>query len=214
MKDGQDEIYYISGDDVDGLRRSPQIEGFAAKGLEVLLMTDPIDDFWINAIGEYKEKRLVSATRGSIDLNKFQALESAEADKPEAASEEGVSALIALLKLNLDERVKDVRTSERLTESPVCLVADEGDVDIHLARLLKQHQQLDQTATRILEINPRHELIKVLAKAISDEGAADALADAAELLLEQALILEGEPLPDPAGFSRRLTAVMARGLAA
>jgi molecular chaperone HtpG len=214
MKDGQDEIYYISGDDVDGLRRSPQIEGFAAKGLEVLLMTDPIDDFWINAIGEYKEKRLVSATRGSIDLNKFQALESAEADKPEAASEEGVSALIALLKLNLDERVKDVRTSERLTESPVCLVADEGDVDIHLARLLKQHQQLDQTATRILEINPRHELIKVLAKAVSNEGAADALADAAELLLEQALILEGEPLPDPAGFSRRLTAVMARGLAA
>ncbi len=214
MKEGQDEIYYISGEDADGLRRSPQIEGFAAKGLEVLLMTDPIDEFWINAIGEYQGKRLISATRGTIDLNKFEATDAAQTDQPEAAAEEGVNALIALLKLNLDERVKDVRASERLTESPVCLVADEGDVDMHLARLLKQHQQLDQTAARILEINPRHELIKVLAKAVSTEGAADTLADAAELLLEQALILEGEPLPDPAGFSRRLTGVMARGLAA
>ena len=214
MKEGQDEIYYISGEDADGLRRSPQIEGFAAKGLEVLLMSDPIDEFWINAIGEYQGKRLISATRGTIDLNKFEATDAAQADQPEAAAEEGVNALIALLKLNLDERVKDVRASERLTESPVCLVADEGDVDMHLARLLKQHQQLDQTAARILEINPRHELIKVLAKAVSTEGAADTLADAAELLLEQALILEGEPLPDPAGFSRRLTGIMARGLAA
>ena len=214
MKDVQDEIYYISGDDADGLRRSPQIEGFAAKGLEVLLMTDPIDEFWINAVGQYQEKQLISATRGSIDLNKFETADSEKTDQPEPASEEGVNGLIALLKLNLDERVKDVRASERLTESPVCLVADEGDVDMHLARLLKQHQQLDQTAARILEINPRHDLIKVLAKAVSTEGAADALADAAELLLEQALILEGEPLPDPAGFSRRLTEVMARSLAA
>ena len=214
MKDVQDEIYYISGDDTDGLRRSPQIEGFAAKGLEVLLMTDPIDEFWINAVGQYQEKQLISATRGSIDLNKFETADLEKTDQPEPASEEGVNGLIALLKLNLDERVKDVRASERLTESPVCLVADEGDVDMHLARLLKQHQQLDQTAARILEINPRHDLIKVLAKAVSTEGAADALADAAELLLEQALILEGEPLPDPAGFSRRLTEVMARSLAA
>ena len=122
--------------------------------------------------------------------------------------------MIALLKLNLDSKVKDVRTSERLTDSPVCLVADEGDVDMHLARLLKQHQQLTPDTTRILEINPSLELIKVLAKAVSQEGAAETLSDAAELLFEQALILEGEPLPDRAGFSRRLTGIMARGLAA
>ena len=214
MKEGQDEIFYISGEEADGLRRSPQLEGFAARGIEVLLMTDPIDEFWINAIGEFQEKALTSVTRGTVDLGKFETTESAETEKPEAASEEGVNALIALLKLNLDQRVKDVRASERLTDSPVCLVADEGDVDMHLARLLKQHQQLDHAAARILEINPRHDLIKVLTKAVSKEGAADALADASELLLEQALILEGEPLPDPAGFSRRLTEVMAKGLAA
>ena len=214
MKEGQDEIYYLSGEDADGLRRSPQIEGFAAKGLEVLLMTDPIDEFWINGIGAFEEKAFTSVTRGTIDLGKYETVESDKGEQPEAASEEGVNALIALLKLSLEEKVKDVRASERLTDSPVCLVADEGDVDMHLARLLKQHQQLDQTAARILEINPRHALIKVLTEAVSKEGAADQLADAAELLLEQALILEGEPLPDPAGFSRRLTDVMAKGLAA
>lgn len=211
MRDGQDEIYYISGEDAANLRRSPQLEGFVSKGLEVLLMTDPIDEFWIGAIGAYRERNFASVTRGSVDFSKF---ESVESDKePGPAGEEGVNALIALLKLNLDERVKDVRASNRLTDSPVCLVADEGDVDMHLARLLKQHQQVDHIAARILEINPRHELIKVLAEAVSKEGAADALGDASELLLEQALILEGEPLPDPAGFSRRLTGVMAKGLA-
>jgi len=214
MKEGQDEIYYISGEDAESLRRSPQLEGFVSKGLEVLLMTDPVDEFWIGAISVFEEKSFASVTRGSIDLGKFDTVTSKDqAEKSEPAKEEGVSGLIALLKLNLDERVKDVRVSDRLTDSPVCLVADEGDVDMHLARLLKQHQQVDQVSARILEINPRHELIKVLAEALSKEGAADALADAAELLLEQALILEGEPLPDPAGFSRRLTGVMAKGLA-
>ena len=214
MKDGQDEIYYIAGEDAESLRRSPQLEGFVSKGLEVLLMTDPVDEFWIGGIGVYEEKNFASVTRGSIDLGKFDTVTSeGQAEKSEPAKEEGVNGLIALLKLNLDERVKDVRASDRLTDSPVCLVADEGDVDMHLARLLKQHQQVDQISARILEINPRHELIKVLAESLSKEGAADALADAAELLLEQALILEGEPLPDPAGFSRRLTGVMAKGLA-
>ena len=211
MKEGQDEIYYISGEDAANLRASPQLEGFVSKGLEVLLMTDPVDEFWIGALGAYQEKDLASVTRGSVDLGKF---DSGDGGETEAAGAEGVDSLIALLKLNLDERVKDVRASDRLTDSPVCLVADAGDVDMHLARLLKQHRQLDDVAQRILEINPRHELIKVLAEAVSKEGAADALADAAELLLEQALILEGEPLPDPAGFSRRLAGVMARGLAA
>ena len=211
MKEGQDEIYYISGEDAANLRASPQLEGFVSKGLEVLLMTDPVDEFWIGALGAYREKDLASVTRGSVDLGKF---DSGDGGETEAAGAEGVDSLIALLKLNLDERVKDVRASDRLTDSPVCLVADAGDVDMHLARLLKQHRQLDDVAQRILEINPRHELIKVLAEAVSKEGAADALADAAELLLEQALILEGEPLPDPAGFSRRLAGVMARGLAA
>ena len=211
MKEGQDEIYYISGEEAANLRASPQLEGFVSKGLEVLLMTDPVDEFWIGAIGAYQEKDLASVTRGSVDLGKF---DSGDGGETEAAGAEGVDSLIALLKLNLDERVKDVRASDRLTDSPVCLVADAGDVDMHLARLLKQHRQLDDVAQRILEINPRHELIKVLVEAVSKEGAADALADAAELLLEQALILEGEPLPDPAGFSRRLAGVMARGLAA
>ena len=122
--------------------------------------------------------------------------------------------MIALLKLTLGDRVKDVRRSDRLTESAVCLVADEGDIDMHLERLLKQNRRETGAGPRILEINPRHPLIGVLAQAASREGAVDALSDAAELLLEQAMILEGEPVPDPAGFSRRLNETLVKALAA
>jgi molecular chaperone HtpG len=109
--------------------------------------------------------------------------------------------------------VKDVRLSERLTESPVCLVADEGDLDMHLERMLKQHRQIDQASQRILEVNPRHQLIRGLAERIKAGGSAGDLEDAARLLLDQALILEGEAPSDLAAFTRRLSHLVARGLA-
>jgi len=211
LKEGQNAIYYISGDDAAALKQSPQLEGFKAKGLEVLLLTDPIDEFWIAAVPEHEGKKFVSVTRGGVDLAKFQDATEGGA-KPEATAPGDVAKLIALLKLNLGDKVKDVRTSARLTESPVCLVADEGDLDLHLERILKQHKRVDKVAARILEINARHALIKAMADAVAKEGAADALADAGQLLLDQALIVEGETLPDPAGFARRMSAFMARGL--
>ncbi len=115
--------------------------------------------------------------------------------------------------------MKDVRASARLTESPVCLVADEGDMDMHLERILKAHRQLEKTSRRILEINPRHDLIRRLADRVSGEGglgeAARAdLEEVARLLLDQALIMEGESLPDPASFARRLSRLVAQGIAA
>ncbi len=117
------------------------------------------------------------------------------------------------MKLTLKDTVKDVRLSERLTESPVCLVADEGDLDMHLERMLKQHRQIDQASQRILEINPGHALIRGLAERVQAGGSTGDLEDAARLLLDQALILEGEPPPDPAAFTRRLSHLVARGLA-
>ena len=210
MKEGQQAIYYITGDELAPARKSPQLEGFAARGLEVLLLTDPIDEFWVAAVGSYRDKPFRSVTRGGADLGDMAA--PAEAGGEAAAPDNQIGTLIALVKLSLGERVKDVRPSQRLTDSAVCLVADESDLDIHLERLLKQHRHIDQASARILEINPRHRLIKTLAKAAGKEGAADRLADAAELLLEQALILEGEPLPDPSAFARRLADVMAHAL--
>ena len=212
MKEGQDAIYTISGDDIDTLLRSPQLEGFKAKGVEVLLLTDPVDEFWMPSVGVYDGKPFKSVTRGGADLGKIKG---EETEKPEEKTPEGeLTDLLALLKLTLSDVVKDVRKSERLTDSAVCLVADDNDMDMHLERLLKQHKQLNgEVGKRILEINPSHALIKRLAERAKGSGATDALEDAAWLLLDQARIVEGEPLPDPAAFARRLASAMEKGLA-
>jgi len=224
MKDGQDAIFYISGEDPEAALASPQLEGFKAKGVEVLLMTDPVDEFWLSHVGTFQEKPFKSATRGGADLAKIAKGTDAK-DKDAAESETdkaddkpaapGMDQLIAAFKVALGDKVKDVRPSERLTDSAVCLVADDGDMDINLERLLKQHKQLDgrNLSPRILEINPDHALIGKLAKLAAEKNAKDpALDDAAFLLLDQARILEGEPVLDAAAFSKRLSKLMAGGL--
>jgi molecular chaperone HtpG len=210
MKPGQEAIYTITGDSLDVVKKSPQLEGFRARGVEVLLLTDPIDEFWMPSVGSYKDKPFKSATRGGADLDKIALPE----DKKEEAKEEPakLSSLIAIFKLALGDAVKDVRSSQRLTDSAVCLVADEGDMDMHLERLLKQHRQLDTAAKRILELNPRHRLIERLAAKVGEAGASDQLSEFAWLLLDQARIVEGEQLPDPPAFARRLASLLERGL--
>jgi molecular chaperone HtpG len=217
MKPGQDAIFTISGEHVEALRSSPQLEACRAKGVEVLLLADPIDDFWLPATPTYQDKPLRSLTRGEVDLSKIQS----EAKDGEAAGAEqdavhgaDMDRLIALFKSQLGERVRDVRPSARLTDSAVCLVADEQSLDMRLERFLKLHQQLDELSKRVLEINPKHALIRRMAALAADEGQHAALGDLVELLLDQARIVEGEPLPDPGVFSRRMSAFLAKGLAA
>lgn len=213
MPPEQAAIYTITGDNLDLLRKSPQLEGFRARGVEVLLLTDPIDEFWLPAVGTYKEKPFKSATRGAVDLDKIAVpAEKHAAEKPQPPAK--LASLIAIFKLALGDTVKDVRSSERLTDSAVCLVADEGDLDMHLERLLKQHRQLADTAKRILELNPRHSLIERLAASVGESGASEQLSEFAWLLLDQARIVEGEQLPDPSGFARRLAMLLERGLTA
>jgi molecular chaperone HtpG len=212
MKPGQEAIYTLSGDEADSLRKSPHLEAFRAKGVEVLLLTDPVDEFWVPAIGSHEGKPFRSVTRGAADLSKIEG--GAEA-KPAAdgASDPGIDRLVALLKLALKDAVKDVRRSGRLTDSPVVLVADEHDLDIHLERLLRQHRQLEHAAPRILEINPGHPLIRGMAAAVKANGDSEAVTETAWLLLDQARILDGEVPPDPAAFARRLARALERGLA-
>jgi molecular chaperone HtpG len=212
MKEGQDAIFYITGDDIDMLRRSPQIEGFKARGVEVLLLTDPVDEFWIPSVAEYKDKKFKSVTRGGADLSRIKASTEPEKPEEEKPAENDLGSLLAALKLTLADSVKDVRISERLTDSPVCLVADEGDMDMHLERLLKQHRQLDTSAQRILEVNPTHPLIRRLTDLAARNGVSDGLEDVAWLLLDQARIVEGEQIPDPAAFARRLAVMLEKGL--
>lgn len=219
MKDGQESIFYISGDAPEQVAVSPQLEGFRARGVEVLLLADPIDDFWIPAVGAYKEKPFKSVTQGAADLDAVVSDKDKEKDKKAGKDKDkkknaaAMDALIAAFKLALGDAVKDVAVSERLTSSPVCLVAGEGDMDIHLERMLKQHQQLaaGMASSRVLEINPDHSLIRHLAALAEKDGAADKLADAAHLLLDQARIAEGEPVADIQAFTRRLAAMMEKG---
>jgi molecular chaperone HtpG len=217
MKPGQDAIFTISGEHIEALRSSPQLEACRAKGVEVLLLADPIDDFWLPATPTYQDKPFRSLTRGEVDLSKIEG--GAQEGEAAAAEQEAVPGaemdrLIALFKGQLGERVKDVRPSARLTDSAVCLVADEQSLDMRLERFLKLHQQLDELSKRVLEINPRHALIRRMAALAADEGQHAALGDLVELLLDQARIVEGEPLPDPGVFSRRMSAFLAKGLAA
>jgi molecular chaperone HtpG len=212
MKEGQQAIYTITGDNLDVVKKSPQLEGFRARGVEVLLLTDPIDEFWVPAVMSYKDKPFKSATRGAVDLDKIAPAADAKEEKPAPPAK--LASLIAIFKLALGDSVKDVRSSERLTDSAVCLVADEGDLDMHLERLLKQHRQLDMAAKRILELNPHHQLIERLAASVGESGMSDQLAEFAWLLLDQARIVEGEQLPDPSAFARRLASLLERGLPA
>ena len=218
MKDGQEAIYYITGEDLGLLRKSPHLEGFKARGVDVLLLTDPIDDFWIPALGTYKDKPFKSITRGGADLEKIKPADGETKDEAEKPAETpGIDQLIAAVKLALGDQVKDVRTSDRLTDSPVCLVAGESDMDMRLERMLRQSRRLggEMQTPRILELNPGHGLIRRLADSVKDEGAAGAksIEDAAFLLLDQARILEGESVADPIAFARRLSAVMEKGVA-
>ena len=212
MKPGQKAIYTISGDTPERVARSPQLEGFRARGVEVLLLTDPVDEFWLPALGAYKETPFKSATRGAAELDSLATDAKDQTEAAQTGSE--TASLIALMKLSLGEVVKDVRVSTHLTDSAVCLIADESDLDMRLERLLRQHQKLDQASKRILEINPKHPLIARLADLAGKDGAANALGDFAWVLLDQARILEGEQLPDPPAFARRLSDLLAKGLAA
>lgn len=212
MKPGQDKIFYISGEDEAAVRRSPQLEGFAAKDVEVLFMADAVDEFWLPSVGAFEEKEFQSVTRGGADLSKIdgKAEDKEDDDKDKKDDEEkpaSIDALITVVRNALGDAVKDVRSSDRLTSSPCCLVADENAMDMNLERMLKKHQQLDQVSVRILELNPKHPLIKALA-----DKAIDGVDDVAFLLLDQARIMEGEPLPDPSAFAKRMTEVMTKAL--
>ncbi len=211
-KEGQDSIYYITGEDSKKLVHSPQLEGFKAKGVEVLLLSDNVDEFWLQHVTEFEGKTFKSVTRGATELDKIESDQIEDAE--DSSDESDLADLIAVIKVELGDAVKDVRPSKRLTSSPVCLVADEGDMDANLERLLKRHGQMVDGATRILELNPTHSILEKLAQRAKGEKAASdpLLQDAAHLLLDQAKIADGEAPSDPAEFVRRLSAVFDKAL--
>ncbi|MCC6887882.1 MAG: molecular chaperone HtpG [Hyphomicrobiales bacterium] len=207
LKENQTSIYYIVGDDATRLAASPHLEGYRARGIEVLLLTDPVDSFWIAAGVSYQGKPFKSVTQGSADLALIARL---DADGQSSEAESDVDKLIAFLKQALQDEVSDVRRSERLTDSVVCLVAPDFGPDRQLAKLLAGTGRLKSAAKPVLEINPRHELVAALA-ALDD--ADQVKQDIARLLLDQARMLDGERPVDPKLFGERMTRLLQRGLA-
>jgi molecular chaperone HtpG len=212
MKEGQDAIYYISGESHTALRTSPQLEQALAKGVEVLLLDDPVDDFWLPEVREFDGKPFRSLTRGDVDLSGVKAAEEAQKESEPGLDDEALARLVARLKAALGEEVGDIRPSKRLRDSAVCLVAEEHGLDLRLERFLKQHSQLDRLSKRVLEVNGQHELIRRMAELAKDEAQVLQFDELARLLLDQARIIEGEPIPDPGAFSRRMSTFLAKGL--
>ena len=202
FKTNQTAIYYLAGDDLARLAASPHLEGFRARGIEVLLLSDPVDNFWVMAGADYEGKPFKSVTQGAADLKLIPLTEAK--DEPTAGVDDEIGAFIAFVKATLGEQVSDVSASDRLTTSPVCLVAPESGKDRQLERLLAGAGRLTSAAKPVLEINPRHELIRKLAARKSDEPAFRE--DAARLLFDEALILDGEPPNAPKEFAERLSA--------
>ena len=203
MQAGQEIIWYITADSYAAAKGSPQLEALKAQGVEVLLMSDRIDEWMAGYLTEYAGKKLRHVGKGEIELD-------AAASEAHKASEEAASAVVARLKELLGERVRDVKVSRRLTESPSCLVLDEYDMALHLRRVLKQSGHEMPDSAPVLEINPGHALIKRL-EAETDNARAS---DLALLLLEQAQVAEGAQLEDPAAFVQRLNRVILEAPAA
>lgn len=207
-KEEQKSIYYLTGSSLEQLQASPQLEGFKARGIEVLLLSDPVDSFWVMNAPEFEGKSFKSVSQGAADLAQFAKPDSAETEKtPEAKAE--IASFVTLAKEQLREEVSDVVASDRLTESAVCLVASESGYDRQLEKILAGAGQLQTTSKPVLEINPDHALIK----AISASGSNPALQqDAVHLLYDQARILDGDKPADPRAFAERMGRLFEKAL--
>ena len=205
LKPNQTAVYYITGSDLERLKNSPQLEGFRARGIEVLLLPDQVDSFWVTAGIDFQGKPFKSVTQGAADLKLIPLL---EGNAPSAEVDAKIAAFIAFAKSVLGDAVSDVRASERLTESAVCIVAPESGMDRQLEKLLANAGRGVAASKPVLEINPAHELIRKLAELGETEIALRE--DAAQLLLDEALVADGERPRDAKAFAARLGRVITR----
>jgi molecular chaperone HtpG len=200
MKDGQEHIYYLTGESRQAVEHSPHLEAFQAKGFEVLILADPIDEMWVDAVSGFGGKQFQSIAKGQVDL----------ADEQDPAQQEEFAGLLTWLGETLGEHVKEVRLSSRLTTSPACIVGDTYDLTPTLEKMYRAMGQALPPIKRILELNPKHDLVVALRDAHAEDK--PDLADTAELLYGMALLAEGGDLSDPARFTKLLATKLAKTL--
>lgn len=207
LKPNQTEVYFLIGDSIERLKSNPRLEAAAARGIEVLLLTDPVDAFWTSAPLDFEGKPLKSLSQGDVNFDLIPLLDENARDKPASSADEATT--IAAIKLSLGDRVSDVRASTRLTTSASCLVAGSHGPDRELERMLSRQNRGERTKP-ILEINLQHPLVAAIEKAEAGSATTD---DLSLLLLEQAQILDGELPDDPAAFAARLNRLVLQGMA-
>ncbi|MEW2379641.1 molecular chaperone HtpG [Micromonospora sp. NPDC047812] len=210
MKDGQTDIYYATGDSRTMIENSPHMEAFRAKGYEVLLLTDPVDEVWIERVGQYDGRTLRSIAKGQVDLDTEEEKKEAEAEREQQRKD--FADLLTWMGATLADSVKEVRLSSRLTTSPACVVGDAHDITPTLEKMYRAMGHEVPTVKRILELNPGHPLVTGLRKAHEQDGAEESLKETAELLYGLALLAEGGELADPSRFTRVLADRLARTL--
>ncbi len=206
-KEGQQSIYYLVGGSLEQLKASPQLEGFRARGIEVLLLTDSVDSFWVTNAPEFEGKSFKSITQGSADLAQFKKQDEEKPESESASAE--VQAFLDYAKQKLADEVSDVRASDRLIESAVCLVASEQGYDRQLEKILQGAGRLQSGAKPILEVNMDHPVVRAIAAKADAPSLRD---DAAFLLLDQARVLDGDKPADPRAFAERLARLMEKAL--
>ena len=204
MSEGQENIYYLCGDNVDTMRHSPYLEVFKSRGQDVLVMDEPVDQFFADAMGKYKEKSFKAVDKGELDDGK-------EDEEISEDLEKSYKKLLKYLSKELEE-VKSVRLTQRLKESAACLVAEEGQMNAQMERLMKQFGGADgmPAAPRILEINPEHDAVKTLLALYEENPKSEDVKELGLLFLDQAVIAEGSKIKDPAAFSRRINMLISK----
>jgi molecular chaperone HtpG len=205
--ENQKDIYYITGESRDLVAASPHLEAFKAKGYEVLFLTDPIDEWVVQGLSSYKEKSLKSIAKGDVDLDTEE--EKKEKEESRKQAEEEHKNLVEKMKELLGDKVKEVRLSQRLTESACCLVADEFGMGVHMEKIMRAMNQEVPPARRILELNPDHPVVDVLQKLFDKDADNPKVAEYTELLYDQALLTSALPVQDPLAFARRISNLMA-----
>jgi molecular chaperone HtpG len=211
LRENQTAIFYLTGDDAKRLAASPQLEGFRARGVEVLLLADPVDAFWVSTAAGYEGKPFKSVTQGGADI---KAIPLAEGAAPQSGdTPAAVATLFAFFKQTLGDAIEDVRASDRLTDSVACLVAPEFGPDRQLEKILASHGRMTARTKPILEVNPGHPLIAALARRLSVDADKALIVDSAWLVLDEARLMEGEAPSDASAFGARLRRVMEKALA-
>ncbi len=207
MSNGQNEIFYITGEE-GKIDLHPQLEGFKERGIDVLLLTDTVDDFWVNNISAHKEKSLKSVTRSDIDIKNFGDNSAKKDDVNNDKSDAADQSVIDYFKNVLGGSVKNVKISKKLTNIPVCLASDEGSMDIRMERFLIEQKQIKAASAKVLEINVDHVIIRMIAAKLADKSNNNKTDELVKLLFDQACVIEGEPVANTSEFSRRLNDII------